>query len=1047
MLQAAMADVPVSEDVLPQDSCGEQPGTRIGHYKLLEQIGEGGFGVVWMAEQEEPVRRRVALKIIKPGMDTREVVARFEAERQALAMMEHPNIASVFDGGATATGRPYFVMELVKGVPITTYCDANQLSTRERLELFMEVCHAVQHAHQKGVIHRDLKPSNILVTVQDDRAVPKVIDFGVAKATQAQLTGKTLFTRFNQWIGTPEYMSPEQAGLGSLDVDTRSDIYSLGVLLYELLTGRPPFDPQELLAAGYDAVMRTIREEEPPKPSTRLSTLAAEELTAVAAKRGAEPSKLNRLVRGDLDWIVMKSLEKDRRRRYETANGLADDLRRHLGDEAVLARPPSTAYRMKKAWRRNKVWFSAAAVVVLALAAGISLSTWQAVRATKAEALAMQRLAESEAISQFLTNAFQSPDPARDGRTITVAEMLDSAVKKLDTDLADQPARRASLQATIGATYWALGLARDAIPLQTKVLDYYRTTGGPEHPDTIGAMNNLALSYADAGRRGEALKLRQDVLPLSRKVLGPRHPVTLYAMNNLANSYFDANRRDEALKLREEVLELRREVLGPKHTDTLMAMGNLASSYAGTDRLDEALELREDLLRLRREVSGPKHPETLAAMINLANSYALAGRRADALKLRQDLLPVCREVYGPKHPVTLVAMGNLASSYSEVGRHDEGIKLQREALQLCHKVLGPEHPTTLMSMTNLAISLGAAGRLTEAIEVQQQSLAIKRRVLPPKHPDLVFALKQMAQLYDQVGRTAEARTLCQELAVLQVKFVSGQQSAAEQRIVDKLKAKAAEGDAQAQFDLGSRYFNGRGVTQDCKVAVKWIRKAAEQGHVDAQYMLGLCYSKGFGVAKDNAQAATWYRMAADQGYAGAQYSLGGCYFRGEGVGKDTAEAVTWYRNAADQGHAAAQCALGAFYALGKSVDKDAAEAVKLFRMAADQGNAEAQLNLGICCSKGDGVTKAPAEAAGWYRKAAEQGNTKAQINLGFCCERGDGVAKDEVEAYKWYLLAAAHSEAKAKDNAARLELLLTPEQTAEGKRRAEQFKPQKRAQP
>ena len=766
LLQAALADDPVSEDVQSQDSCGEQPGTRIGHYKLLEQIGEGGFGVVWMAEQEEPVRRRVALKIIKLGMDTREVVARFEAERQALSMMEHPNIASVFDGGATTTGRPYFVMELVKGVPITTYCDVNRLTTKERLELFMEVCHAVQHAHQKGVIHRDLKPSNILVTVKDDRAVPKVIDFGIAKATQTTLTARTLFTGLNQRIGTPDYMSPEQAGLGSLDVDTRSDIYSLGVLLYELLTGHPPFDPETLLAAGYDAVMRVIREEEPPKPSTRLSTLTEEELAAVAAKRGSEPARLNRLLRGDLDWIVMKALEKDRTRRYDTANGFADDLRRHLDNEVVLARPPSAAYRMKKAWRRNKVWLSAAAVVLAALFLGVAFSTWQAVRAINAEALATQRLTESEAIAEFLTSTFQSPDPARDGRTITVAEMLDTAAKKLDTELANQPARRASLQATIGSTYFALGLFREAIPLQEKVLDYHRAASGPQHPDTLGSMNNLALSYAAVGRLDQAIKLLEEVLTYRRKVPGPEHPDTLMAMNNLAASYALAGHRDEAINLQEEVLALRRKVHGPEHPDTLDALNNLALSYAAVGRWDRALKLQVEVLELRRKVLGTEHPDTLGAMDNLANFYFAADRRDEALKLREEVLQLHRKVNGPEHHDTLTAMNNLALSYFEVGRWNEALKLRQEVLQLCRKVLDPEHPDTLGAMTNLAISLGAAGRLAEAIELQQESLAIIRQVLPPGHPLLATALGRMAHLYDQAGRAAEALKLREEVLQL-----------------------------------------------------------------------------------------------------------------------------------------------------------------------------------------------------------------------------------------------------------------------------------------
>ncbi|HXR07124.1 MAG TPA: serine/threonine-protein kinase, partial [Candidatus Acidoferrum sp.] len=367
-----------AEDSAPADESAfsEGPNARIGRYRLLQRLGEGGCGVVYVAEQEEPVRRRVALKIIRLGMDTENVIARFGAERQALALMDHPNIAHVLDAGATETGRPYFVMELVHGVKITEYCNEHHLDTRQRLELFIQVCHAIQHAHQKGVIHRDIKPSNILVTLHDGMAVPKVIDFGIAKATEGRLMDNPILTAYAQFIGTPAYMSPEQAEISGLDVDTRSDIYSLGVLLYELLTDLTPFDGKQLMQSGLEEMRRTLQEKEPQRPSNLVTTLQMEELTATALRRHVEPLKLISLLKGDLDWIVMKALEKDRSRRYETANGLAMDIQRYLDNEPIVARPPSKFYRLQKLVRRNKVVFASAAAVTAALIIGLGTSTW-----------------------------------------------------------------------------------------------------------------------------------------------------------------------------------------------------------------------------------------------------------------------------------------------------------------------------------------------------------------------------------------------------------------------------------------------------------------------------------------------------------------------------------------------------------------------------------------------------------------------------------------------------------------------------------------------
>ncbi|MCA9129813.1 MAG: serine/threonine protein kinase [Planctomycetales bacterium] len=369
-----------------------KPGTRIGHYKLREKIAEGGMGVVYVAEQTEPVRRKVALKVIKPGMSTRDVIARFEAERQALALMDHPHIARVIDGGSTESGQPYFVMELVQGLTLTNYCDSHRLGTEQRLQLFMKVCRAVQHAHQKGIIHRDLKPSNVLVSEIDDEAVPKVIDFGVAKALHQKLSEQTVYTQFSQMVGTPLYMSPEQVGLGVVDVDTRSDVYSLGAVLYELLTGHTPFDSKTLKEAGYDEMRRIIREQDPPGPSTMLSTLNAEALSTVAEHRGQEPRKLRQFFAGELDLIVMKALEKDRNRRYESASALVADFERYLSGEPVQACPPSAWYRLSKLAKRHQAALLTISMVALGLVVGIGAATWQAIRATRAEARETARL-------------------------------------------------------------------------------------------------------------------------------------------------------------------------------------------------------------------------------------------------------------------------------------------------------------------------------------------------------------------------------------------------------------------------------------------------------------------------------------------------------------------------------------------------------------------------------------------------------------------------------------------------------------------------------
>jgi serine/threonine protein kinase len=529
---------------LPTIEAGPTPdetARQIGPYRLLDKLGEGGMGEVWLAEQTEPVKRKVALKLIKQGMDTKQVVARFEAERQALAMMDHPAIAKIYDAGATPRGRPYFAMEYVQGLPITEHCDRHTLTNRQRLELFLQVCEGVQHAHHKAVIHRDLKPSNVLVSILDDKPVPKVIDFGVAKATAQRLTDRTMHTQLGVLIGTPAYMSPEQAEMTGQDIDTRTDVYALGVMLYELLVGALPFDSEEFQRVGLEAIVRKIREDDPPKPSTRLSTLGKHS-TESAVRRRTEFPALRRELSGDLDWITMKALEKDRKQRYSSLQEFAADIERYLTDQPVLASPPSAAYRARKFVKRHTWGVVAATAVALVLPAITLVMTIQAGRIAserdRANAEAARANQEAEAkgqVSEFLKDLFTVSDPGEArGNSITARELLDKGAEKIEGMVEEQPETGAELMDTMGTVYQKLGLYPQAEPLLERALAERRRVLGEDHPDTLGSMNHLADLYGDQGRHDEAEPLLLEALETSRRVLGDDHPYTASTLYNLA---------------------------------------------------------------------------------------------------------------------------------------------------------------------------------------------------------------------------------------------------------------------------------------------------------------------------------------------------------------------------------------------------------------------------------------------------------------------------------------------------------------------------------
>jgi eukaryotic-like serine/threonine-protein kinase len=748
---------------------------QIGPFKLLAVLGEGGMGVVYLAEQTEPVRRRVALKILKLGMDTKQVIARFESERQALAVMDHPNIARALDGGVTEDGRPYFVMELVHGTPITDYADRHRLTTAERLRLFIDICHAVQHAHQKGVIHRDLKPSNVMVAIHDSGPMVKVIDFGIAKAIGMGLTDRTLVTRTGQLLGTPEYMSPEQAEMSALDIDTRADIYSLGVMLYELVVGALPFD---LTAKPDYVIWHTLREQDVPRPSTRLAGLG-HTLPVIARDRRTTPETLRREVRGDLDWIILKAMDKDRTRRYDTANGLALDVERHLNNEPVRARPPSTQDRMTKFIRRNRIPVIAGSVAIIAILAGAAAATVGFVharqeqrRAEQSALAAEQSAATAEQVSEFLTGLFRVSNPSEAlGSTITAREVLDLGAERIRTELADQPTVQAPLMRTMGVVYRNLGLYDASAALLERAVAIGSDPAVGDPAELARALQALGISYRRQGRAADAESALRRAVEVNRARGATETAEFASIVRSLAAVHQVLGRYADAEPLLREALSIQERVLVPDDPDIGITVSNLGAMYLRQRRPADAEPYLRRALGIAETVHGADHPWVADELSNLGALYSLLDRHAEAEAAYTRAYEIMSRVLDPDHPDMARILNNLGEASFARGDYGEAETRLVTALAIKERSVGPDHisvPTTLKWLGNV---YREQGRYEDAEPLYIRALAIYDRTMDRPDAAVGETLEEYARLLRATGRAAEASTM--EARAARIREASG----------------------------------------------------------------------------------------------------------------------------------------------------------------------------------------------------------------------------------------------------------------------------------